>query len=79
LKLTAAKQGDAEEQYNLGVMYAQGEEVEKDLITAYKWLSLAAKQGSLEALKQRGKVMLEISNEDMVTANRQVIDFQPSE
>jgi uncharacterized protein len=77
-KIAAANQGDAEEQYKLGLIYAQGKELKKDLVAAYKWLSLAANQGILDALKYRGKIMLEISTEDMVKANKQVHNFQPS-
>ena len=40
-----AKQGDADAQYNLGVMYEKGRGVPKDDKTAVKWYRLAAKQG----------------------------------
>ena len=38
----AAEQGDAEAQYNLGVMYDKGEGVPKNNVEAYKWFNLAA-------------------------------------
>ncbi len=37
----AAEQGDAEAQYNLGLMYATGIGVREDHVKAYKWLVLA--------------------------------------
>ena len=37
----AAEQGDAEAQYNLGMMYATGIGVREDHVQAYKWLVLA--------------------------------------
>lgn len=41
----AAKGGDAEAQYNLGVCYENGEGVEKNDHEAFKWYSMAADQG----------------------------------
>ena len=43
--LQAAEQGHADAQYNLGVMYANGEGVPEDDIQAYVWISIAAAQG----------------------------------
>jgi uncharacterized protein len=40
-----AEQGDAEAQYNLGVMYEQGQGVIQDYGEAVKWYRLAAEQG----------------------------------
>ena len=40
-----AEQGDAESQYNLGVMYRKALGVPKNNKTAVKWYRLAAKQG----------------------------------
>ena len=44
-----AEQGDAEAQYNLGVMYANGEGVPKDDAEALKWYRKAAEQGFAKA------------------------------
>ena len=41
----AAEDGDAEAQYNLGLMYAKGEGVAEDDREAVKWTRLAAEQG----------------------------------
>ena len=41
----AAEQGDAEAQFNLGVMYANGDGVPKDEAEAVRWYRLAADQG----------------------------------
>ena len=54
----AAEQGIAEAQYNLGVMYANGEGVPRDQAKAVEWLQKAAKQGlakAQEALRRLGK------------------------
>ena len=45
----AAEQGDAAAQYNLGLMYANGEGVPKDDAEAVKWYRLAAEQGDANA------------------------------
>ena len=40
----AAERGDANAQYNLGLMYAKGEGVPEDDVQAYAWFNLAATQ-----------------------------------
>jgi len=44
-----AEAGDAKSQYNLGVCYANGEGVEKDVTEAAKWFRKAADQGFAQA------------------------------
>ena len=41
----AAKQGDTEAQFNLGIRYASGEGVPQDYAEAGRWFRLAAEQG----------------------------------
>jgi len=43
-----AKQGIAEAEYNLGLMFSRGKEVPRDDKKAVKWYRLAAEQGLLE-------------------------------
>ena len=45
-----AEQGDAEAQFILGVMYANGEGVPENYVRAYAWLNLAAAQGHEDAV-----------------------------
>ena len=45
----AAEQGYANAQYNLGLMYDNGEGVPQDYAEAVKWYRLAAEQGMLHA------------------------------
>ena len=47
--LQAAKQGDAPAQYNLGLMYTQGQGVRQDYVEAVKWYRKAAEQGDAVA------------------------------
>ena len=44
-----ADQGDARAQYNLGMMYGNGEGVSRDYKESVKWFKLAAKQGIAQA------------------------------
>jgi uncharacterized protein len=44
-----AEQGDAQAQYNLGVMYSKGQGVLQDDKEAVKWYRKAAEQGNAEA------------------------------
>lgn len=52
--LQAAEQGDAEAQYNLGVMYAQGQGVRQDDAQAVQWYRQAAEQGYAQAQSNLG-------------------------
>lgn len=47
----AAEQGDAEAQFDLGVMYDYGDGVAKDKAKAVYWYTKAAEQGNAEAQK----------------------------
>ena len=49
-----AEKGDASAQYNLGLMYANGEGVEKDYAEAVKWYRKAAEQGNAIAQSNLG-------------------------
>lgn len=47
--LPLAELGDAEAQYNLGVMYDEGAGIEQDLSRAAEWYRKAAEQGFVDA------------------------------
>ena len=49
-----AEQGDVAGQYNLGVMYANGQGVPQDYQEAAKWYRLAAEQGHADAQSSLG-------------------------
>jgi TPR repeat protein len=50
----AAEQGEAEAQFQLGLMYERGTEVTKDEQQALKWIRKAAEQGLADAQNQLG-------------------------
>ena len=54
----AAEQGQAGAQFNLGIMYAQGEGVPEDHVQAYAWLSIVAAQGN-ESAKENKDIVTE--------------------
>jgi TPR repeat protein len=51
-----AKQGDADAQFNLGLMHDDGQGVPQDYSTAVKWYSLAAEQGGVSAQSALGRM-----------------------
>jgi TPR repeat protein len=59
----AAEQGDADAQYQLGVMYGKGEGVAKNNVNAYAWSSLAATQGEEIAARNRESIATTITPE----------------
>ena len=52
--MSLAEQGHAIAQYNLGVMYDNGEGVPQDYAEAVKWYQLAAEQGHAKAQNNLG-------------------------
>ena len=53
---TAAEQGDAKAQYNVGVMYALGQGVSQDYQIALYWITTAAEQGYALAQDLLGRI-----------------------
>ncbi|MDO4698621.1 MAG: tetratricopeptide repeat protein [Pasteurellaceae bacterium] len=49
LFLPLAEQGEAKAQFNLGVMYKEGEGIKQDDYQAFKWFEKAAEQGEAPA------------------------------
>ena len=57
----AAEQGDAEAQYNLGLMYLEGLGVKQDNVEAYAWIRTAAAQGKSGTLEIRQALLREMT------------------
>ena len=55
----AAEQGDAVAQFNLGVLYYNGDGVPQDYKEAVEWLTKAAEQGFSDAQSKLGWMYLE--------------------
>ena len=73
----AAEQNYATAQENLGVCYVSGEGVAENLVEAYKWLLLAARQGD-EGAKQIMKVLeSKLTLEQIAEGKKRARDFKP--
>ena len=57
--------------YNLGMMYCIGRDVDVDLVSAHKWLNLAALRGSKQAKEVRSEISAEMSPLEIAEAQRQ--------
>ncbi|MFQ5469824.1 MAG: tetratricopeptide repeat protein [Gammaproteobacteria bacterium] len=71
----AAEQGHTEAQGFLASQYASGFGVDKDLVLAYKWYSLAAQNSKIDAM-MRDSLKAEMSSAQLARANNMVIDWQ---
>ncbi len=71
------EQNYAAAQYNLGFCYAHGDGVAEDLVEAYKWLLLAARQGD-EGAKQIMKVLeSKLTLEQIAEGKKRAREFKP--
>jgi TPR repeat protein len=61
--------------FELGMMYASGRSVPTDLVTAHKWLNLAAMQGNPEAARLRREIAVEMSDAEIGRAQRAARDW----
>ena len=52
----AAEHGLRDSQYNLAVLHVRGLGVEANLVEAYKWFTLAGKQGDMDAANKREEI-----------------------
>lgn len=55
---------------NMGLMYATGRGVATDLVTAHKWLNIAAIKGSERAAALRAELARSMSKTELATALR---------
>jgi len=70
-----AQQGDADAQYNLGVMYYEGKGVPQDYVQAYMWFNLAASRGDKHALDNRYIVANELTAVQFTEAQRRTREW----
>ncbi len=72
-----AEQGDAQAQFNLGHMYANGEGVSLDYVQAHLWWSLAASQRLERASKARELVAAKMTSEQIAEAEKLAREWKP--
>ena len=76
--LAHAEQNDAEGQLYLGLSYVKGEGVAEDLVEAYKWLLLAARQGDESAKKiVTNPLESSLRPEQIAEGQKRARDFKP--
>ena len=66
--LIGALNGNADAQYKLGVMYAEGQGVTQDYVRAHMWFNMAASQGYRDACSCRDIVEKKMSPEQIEEA-----------
>ena len=79
----AADQGDAQAQYNLGMLYAKGQAGEPDNVSAYMWFNLAAAhfpQSDVRhdtAVASRDLLAKQMTPDQIVAAQEQGREWKP--
>lgn len=73
-----ADQGDAAAQYNLGIMYDNGQGVAQDYGAAVKWYRKAADQGDADAVKGRDIVAKLMTPAQIAEGQRIARNWQPT-
>jgi TPR repeat protein len=71
----AAEHGLRDSQYNLAVLHARGLGVENNLIEAYKWYSLAGKQGDADAELKRDEIAQRLQPRQLGEARKATDNF----
>ncbi len=72
-----AEQGDADAQFNLGVMYRIGHGVPEDFVRAHLWANLAAAQGDEPARKYRDRLATRMTTAQLAEAQRLARKWKP--
>ncbi len=72
-----AEQGDAAAQYNLGVMYREGQGVPQDDVQAYLWMNVAAAQGHELARINRDRLTKQMTPVQLAEAQRLAREWKP--
>jgi TPR repeat protein len=70
--LPQARAGNVDAQYAAGLIYAEGRGVPPDPVEGYIWLSRAIAQGDEDAVLLRNMVMLQMSLEEIRTADQRL-------
>ena len=73
----AAEQGHANAQYDLGLMYSEGNGVPQDNVEAYKWFTLAAGNGVLMAKQFRKDITPKMTPAQIAEAQRLAREWKP--
>jgi localization factor PodJL len=73
----ASQHNVRDSQFNLGVLLARGLGTEQNLIEAWRWFAIAARQGDEDAARKRDEVGQKLSPTDLAAAQALAGGFQP--
>ncbi len=73
----AAERGVVDSQYNAGYLYEFGFGVTKNLVEAYVWYGIAAKQGDTEATRRITLLNKTLSDVEIENAKKRIDGFKP--
>jgi localization factor PodJL len=74
----AAERNLPDSQFNIGVLHESGLGVEKNTKQAYKWFTLAAAGGDMEAARRREQLRPQLAPADLVEAEAMAKAFTPA-
>ncbi len=77
LFLPLAEQGDAQAQFNLGKMYAEGTGVQQDYALAHMWWNISGSNGHKSAVKNRYIVEKRMSPSQIEKAQDMARNWKP--
>ncbi len=66
----AANRNLADSQFNLAILYQNGVGLKKNNVEAYKWFSLAARQGDVDAAARRDTLEKKLKKEELLKASQ---------
>jgi hypothetical protein len=75
LLLQAAGRGHPAAQHSLAFMYGSGRGTEKDVVEAYKWFTLAARQGDSAAINNRQAFASQMTPDQIAEGTRRALDL----
>ena len=78
LVLPLAEQGHAKAQYNLGLMYVNGQGVPQDYVSAHMWWNLSGSNGHKDAVKERNIVEKKMSPSQIEKAQELARNWKPT-
>ena len=73
----SAEQGDAQAQYDLGLMYEQGKGILKDYALAHMWWNICGSSGDKGCVENRNKVEKEMSESQIQKAQEMARNWKP--
>ena len=65
-----ARRGDVEDQYNLGLMYVNGQGVTQDYVQAHKWINITNANGHVNAKKFKERLEIRMTPKQIEEAKK---------